>query len=65
MTNVQSSGIEPGQRRLNGLQTTGREYRALSQPTHATAPVKPGDDFYQYANGDWIKRANSPQPQLH
>ena len=25
MTNIQSSGIEPGQRRLNGPQTTGRE----------------------------------------
>ena len=37
MTNVESSGIEPGQRRLNGPQTTGREYRNLSQPTHAIA----------------------------
>jgi uncharacterized protein len=37
MTNVQSSGIDPGQRRLNGPQTTGREYRNLSQPTHAMA----------------------------
>jgi predicted acyl esterase len=37
MTNVQSSGIEPGQRRLNGPQTTGREYRNLSQPTRAMA----------------------------
>jgi predicted acyl esterase len=32
---VQASGIEPGQRRLNGPQTTGREYRNLSQPAHA------------------------------
>jgi uncharacterized protein len=37
MPNVPSSGIEPGQRRLNGPQTTGREYRDLSQPTHAMA----------------------------
>jgi predicted acyl esterase len=37
MTNVESSGIESGQRRLNGPQTTGREYRNLSQPTHAMA----------------------------
>src|ERR1700745_646512 len=37
MTNVQWSGIDPGQRRLNGPQTTGREYRNLSQPTHAMA----------------------------
>ena len=29
------SGIEPGQRRLNGPQTTGRDYRNLSQPTFA------------------------------
>jgi predicted acyl esterase len=37
MTNVPSSGIEPGQRRLNGPQTTGREYHNLSQPIHAMA----------------------------
>ena len=37
MANVPSSGIEPGQRRLNGPQTTGREYRNLSHPTHAMA----------------------------
>jgi uncharacterized protein len=35
MTNIHCSGIEPGQRRLNGPQTTGREYRNLSQPAHA------------------------------
>lgn len=27
-----ASGVEPGQRRLNGPQTTGRDYRNLSQP---------------------------------
>src|SRR5579872_7110809 len=37
MANVPASGIEPGQRRLNGPQTTGREYRNLSPPTHAMA----------------------------
>jgi predicted acyl esterase len=37
MSNVPSSGVGPGQRRLNGPQTTGREYRNLSQPTHAMA----------------------------
>jgi predicted acyl esterase len=37
MAEIQSSGIESGQRRLNGPQTTGREYRNLSQPTHAMA----------------------------
>jgi hypothetical protein len=37
MANVPASGIEPGQRRLNGPQTTGREYRNLSQPTHVMA----------------------------
>jgi len=35
MTNIKSSGIEAGQRRLNGPQTTGREYRNLSRPAHA------------------------------
>src|SRR5580692_12453185 len=37
MISVPASGIEPGQRRLNGPQTTGREYRNLSQPTHTMA----------------------------
>jgi predicted acyl esterase len=35
MANIEASGIEPGQRRLNGPQTTGRDYRNLSQPAHA------------------------------
>jgi uncharacterized protein len=34
MNNVQSSGMDPGQPRLNGPQTAGREYRNLSQPTY-------------------------------
>src|SRR5580692_1151523 len=34
MTKIRASGIEPGQRRLNGPQTTGRNYRNLSLPTH-------------------------------
>ncbi|MFT3767614.1 MAG: CocE/NonD family hydrolase [Minicystis sp.] len=29
------AGIDPGQRALNGIQTTGRSYRNLSQPAHA------------------------------
>jgi uncharacterized protein len=37
MASVRASGIEPGQRRLNGPQTTGREYRNLSPPTHVMA----------------------------
>jgi len=37
MSSVPSSGIGPGQRRLNGPQTTGRDYRNLSQPTHTMA----------------------------
>src|SRR6202000_2524223 len=28
------AGVEPGQRQLNGPQTTGREYRNLSEPVH-------------------------------
>ena len=32
---IKASGIEPGQRQLNGPQTTGREYRNLSQPAYA------------------------------
>jgi predicted acyl esterase len=29
------SGTEPGQRQLNGPQTTGRDYRNLSKPQYA------------------------------
>ena len=32
MTSIPPSGVEPGQGRLNGPQTTGRNYRNLSQP---------------------------------
>ena len=31
---VHAAGVDPGQRALNGPQTTGREYRNLSEPTH-------------------------------
>ena len=39
---------------------------APAQQTHGIAvanmdrSVKPGDDFYQYASGDWIKRTEIP-----
>jgi predicted acyl esterase len=33
MKTVKSSGTGAGERRLNGAQTTGREYRNLSEPT--------------------------------
>lgn len=36
MVSTSVSGIEPGQRRLNGPQTTGREYRNLSAPEYRT-----------------------------
>ena len=35
MNRIQASGIEPGQRHLNGPQTTGRDCRNLSQPQYA------------------------------
>jgi len=35
MTDVEASGTEPGQRKLNGPQTTGRTYRNLSEAVHA------------------------------
>jgi uncharacterized protein len=34
MTTPRISGVEAGQRRLNGPQTTGRDYRNLSEPEH-------------------------------
>ena len=39
MTKLSISGTEPGQRRLNGPQTTGRDYRNLSQPSHTMSRV--------------------------
>jgi putative CocE/NonD family hydrolase len=33
---VPAAGVEPGQRQLNGPQTTGRSYRNLSEPRHRT-----------------------------
>jgi predicted acyl esterase len=49
MNEIRASGIEAGQRRLNGPQTTGREYRNLSQPMYAMSrdddvPVPMRDD---------------------
>lgn len=35
MTTTRSAGTGPGERRLNGPQTTGRSYRNLSTPVHA------------------------------
>ena len=35
MTKLRASGVDPGQTHLNGPQTTGRDYRNLSRPTHA------------------------------
>jgi putative endopeptidase len=43
---------------------------AGAQQTHGIAvtsidrSVKPGDDFYQYANGEWIKRAEIPPDRV-
>ncbi|MFI2478785.1 CocE/NonD family hydrolase [Nocardia xishanensis] len=36
MARFKAAGVEPGQRRLNGPQTTGREYRNLSAVLHGT-----------------------------
>jgi hypothetical protein len=43
------SGTAPGQRRLNGPQTSGREYRNLSEPTHAF--VRDDDDEVPMRDG--------------
>lgn len=37
MSKIHASGIEAGQRQLNGPQTTGRDYHNLSQPNHEMA----------------------------
>jgi putative CocE/NonD family hydrolase len=52
MDPTEVAGTEPGQRRLNGPQTTGREYRNLSRPAHAirsdlsvAVPVRDGTEL--------------------
>jgi uncharacterized protein len=35
----QASGVEAGQRHLNGVQTTGRQFRELSEPTFGTTQI--------------------------
>src|SRR5581483_12192686 len=37
MAQLKAAGVEPGERQLNGPQTTGREYRNLSTPEHEMA----------------------------
>src|SRR6201998_2396445 len=60
MTNVPSSGIEPGQRRLNGPQTTGRDYRNLSQPT---CTMSHDDDVAVPRGGGVVLIADWQRPQ--
>ncbi|MFJ1709139.1 CocE/NonD family hydrolase [Kitasatospora sp. NPDC088346] len=36
MARINAAGVDPGQRRLNGPQTTGRSYRDLSPASHRT-----------------------------
>ena len=36
---IKASGVGAGQRRLNGIQTSGREYRNLSEPQHEMEQV--------------------------
>ena len=70
------SGIEPGQRQLNGTQTTGREYQRLSTPeyemTHdfdVEAPMRDGinlltDVYRPDAEGRFpVLIAASPYPR--
>lgn len=33
---IKAAGLGPGERRLNGVQTTGRDYRSLSEPAFTT-----------------------------
>jgi predicted acyl esterase len=59
---IEASGFEAGQRRLNGPQTTGREYRNLSQPTHAMAH----DDDLEVPMRDGVTlRADVHRPLEH
>ena len=48
---VRASGTAPGQRKLNGPQTTGREYRSLSEPEYCIRLVLTSDDQSKGAGG--------------
>lgn len=76
MSNPTVSGIEPEQRQLNGPQTTGREYRNLSEPTYTMAeqfdvsvPMRDGinllaDIYYPAEPGTYpVLVAASPYPR--
>ena len=39
---VTASGIEPGQRHLNNIQTTGRAYRNVTEPSFAIVRTDDG-----------------------
>ncbi|HTS38615.1 MAG TPA: M13 family metallopeptidase [Candidatus Solibacter sp.] len=49
-----------------GVAALSAEQPAFAQEVHGVAvshmdrAVKPGDDFYHYANGDWLKRTEIP-----
>jgi hypothetical protein len=51
------SGTAPGQRRLNGPQTSGRECRNLSEPTHA------GDEGLTRVRHDGPRQGTRPKAQ--
>jgi hypothetical protein len=44
MTTIPSFGVEPGQRRLDGPQSTGRNCPNLSQPAHAMTRNRPSGE---------------------
>lgn len=68
MTNAKVAGTEPGERRLNGPQTTGRSYHDLSAPEHdvirETDVVIPMRDGTVLLADVYRPRSPSPFPAL-
>ena len=56
---VKSAGTAPGERQLNGPQTTGREYRGLSQPQYG---MTVDEDVAVVVRGGTVLRADVHRP---
>src|SRR5205085_12386074 len=56
-----ASALVAGVITMNACQTkSSQEAKTFLDPTNIDSSVKPGDDFFTYANGAWIKRSTIP-----
>ncbi len=48
----------------SAVHAQGNDDRAAPQEAGVDASIRPGDDFFAYANGDWLKATEIPAGQL-